>query len=471
MFKKTRTLFISLGLILFVFNPLTVNAAFNPNMIISDEEFLDAYSLTVTDVQNFLARQKGTLASKTIQDFNKVSKPVSQAIVEIAQAYGINPKVILATLQKESSLITNPNPSQTAINYAMGYGCPDRGGCSSSASGIYRQMDYAIWQFRCYINSFVGNCYNPNTGEKLGYHYWPGGTYTFSDVNNTRITTVTIQNKATASLYNYTPHVYNGNYNFYTLYNQWFAKIYPDGSLVRVGKSGGVWLIQNGMRRAFQNRAAFITRYGDFSKVLQITQDQLENYPRGTNISLPNYSLVQTPDLKTYLLSGDEKRLISSQDVFRNLGFNPEEVIPVSFDDVADYLNGIQISSASAYPAGALVKIKENGAVTYIENGIWYPILDKTILKSRFSNRKVTITITEKELLSYQKGEALKLKDGELVQIKGEAGVCVISNGLRRCITSQQMFKQYGFNKKNIIVISPRIAELHPLGEKLGNNL
>ncbi len=435
--------------------PFITNAAFTPGMIISDQEFTASTSMTAADVQLFLSRRGGTLTNKTIQDFNGVSKSVSDAIVEIARLYTINPKVILVTLQKEQSLLTHKSPSQRAFDYAMGYGCPDSGGCSGKAAGFYRQMDFATWQFRQYLD-YPGR-----------YSYVAGGTYTFSDLGSSRTTTVSIQNQATAALFNYTPHVYNGNYNFYTFYTGWFSKLYPDGSLVRVGSKGTIWLVQNGMRRAIQTRSAFLTRFGDYTKILNITTDALEQYPRGADLTLPNYSLVRTPDGNTYLLSGDEKRLIQDAEVFRNLGFNPEEVIDVSAEDLAGYLDGVQISNTNAYPAGALVRVKENGAVVWIEQGVWHPILDRAILRSRFPNRKPTITITNSELLSYAKGDPLTLRDGELVRIQGEGGISVISNGQRRGIPSRELFNQLGYKMKNVLIISERVASLHPLGERL----
>jgi len=457
MLKKSSKGFITFCLaLILVILPNFALAAFNPGRLISDEEFTDSGSMTVNDVQNFLVRRGGTLGTRLIEDFNKVSKPVSEAIAEIAKLYNINPKVILVTLQKESSMLTHPSPSQKLLDYAMGYGCPDSGGCSSKAAGFYRQMDFATWQFRRYLN------------YPSQYTYKIGSTYTFTDLNGSKQTTVTIENQATAGLYNYTPHVYNGNFNFSNLYNTWFAKIYPDGSLVRVGKIQAVWFIQNGERRVIQSRSAFVTRFGDYSKILPISQEALENYPRGADIKLPNYSLVRTPDMSIYLLSGDEKRLIKSQDVFRNLGFNPEEVVDVSFEDAAPYLDGVQISNTSAYPAGALIQVKGSGIV-WIEQGVWYPILDKAILKSRFPNRKPSITITQQELSQYEKGEALKLRDGELVRVKGDAGIYVISNGLRRGIPSRELFKQFGYNMKNVLVVNQRVAELHPRGDNLNN--
>ncbi len=435
--------------------PFATHAAFNPGWIISDQEFTDSTSMTAPDVQSFLARRGGTLTAKQVQDFNGTTKRVSDAIVEIARAYNINPKVILVTLQKEQSLLTHKSPSQRAYDYAMGYGCPDSGGCSGNAAGLYRQMDFATWQFRQYMD-FPGR-----------YTFKAGNVYTFNDLGGSRQTTVAVQTQATAALYNYTPHVYNGNYNFYTFYTGWFSKLYPDGSLIRVGKKGPIWLVQNGFRRAIQTRSAFVTRFGDYTKILEVTQDALGQYPRGADLRLPNYSLVRTPDGATYLLSGDEKRLIQDEEVFRNLGFNPEEVIDVTAEDLAGYLDGFQISNTSAYPAGALVKIKGLSAIVWIEQGVWHPILDRAILQSRFPNRKATVTITNDELLQYAKGDALTLRDGELVRVQGEGGISVISNGQRRGIQSRALFNKLGYKMKNVIVISERVASLHPVGEPL----
>lgn len=452
--RLKRTLAATL-LVVFALPLSALAATFNPARIISDEEFTDAYSYTATDVQNFLIRRGGTLATKQVTDPAGATKRASDAIYEIARLYAISPKVLLVTLQKEMSLLTDTSPTQRQYDYAMGYGCPDSGGCSAKAAGFYNQLDFAAWQFRKYYTF------------PTQYTYKVGGTYTFVDVNATRRTTVTIENQATANLYNYTPHVYNGNYNFFNFYTMWFAREYPDGSLLRVGKTGPTWLLQNGERRAIQTRSAFITRFGDYSKILSVTSDVIASYPRGADIKLPNYSLVRTADGHTYLLSGDEKRLIESEEVFRNLGFNPEEVENVQVEDLAGYFDGVSISNASAYPAGALVRIKENGAVVWVEQGVWYPILDKQILKSRFPNRKANITITSAELASYTRGTSLGFRDGELVRTKGEPGVYVISNGLRRAIRSREIAKSFGYNLKNVIIITPRLAELHPIGEPL----
>lgn len=436
--------------------PVLVQAAFQPGRIISDEEFVDT-SATATDLQAFLQRRTGVLATKLVQDQSGNSIRVADALLQIGQQFRISPQVLLATLQKEQSIVTDPSPSQRQFDWAMGYGVCDtcNGVGDSGLKGFYNQIYYAAKQFRNYIDT-AGKW-----SKVVGRTYTICRTYKSPDC-----IPVTLENQATVNLYTYTPYLH-GNENFYNLYTQWFTRTFPDGTLVRVGKTGVTWYIQYGERRAILTRAAFLTRFGDYKKILQISPDALANYPRGTDIRLPNFSLVQTPDGTTYLLSGDEKRLIQSPEVFRNLGFNPEEVEQVLIEDIAGYLDGVIISNASAYPAGALVRIKENGGIAWIEQGIRYPILDKSILKSRFPNRKVNLTITNAEFVQYPRAAPLTLRDGELVRVKGEGLVSVISNGQRRGIPTRKLFSQYGYNMKNVITISPRVAELHPIGAQL----
>ncbi len=434
------------------------HAAFTPGFIISDLDFTDT-SPTAKDVQSFLGRHSGVLATIPVMDQNGSTVRLSDALVQIGQLFRISPKVLLTTMQKEQSVIDDPTPSQRQLDWAMGYSvCDSCGGVGDVlfSKGLYNQIYYAAKQYRNYIDN-----------AKSWRSKMVGGTYTICDTyKSSNCQQVTLQNQGTVNLYLYTPYIH-GNQLFYNIYSSWFSKVYPDGTLLRVGTSGGIWLIQDGMRWAFQNRAAFITRYGNFSKVIQTTADTIEAYPRGPNITLPNYSLVQTPDGNTYLLSGDQKRLIASQAVFQLLGFNPQEVIQVSATDLQGYLDGVTISNADAYPAGALVKVKENGGITWIEQGIWYPIIDRSIIQSRFPGRSYNVVISLSELQKYQKGPALTLRDGELVRLKGDLGVYVISNGQRRAITSRKLFDALGYKMKNVIVISPQVAALHPVGDSI----
>lgn len=55
------------------------------------------------------------------------SRSAAQLIWDAAQAYNINPAVLLVTLQKEQALITDDWPFSRQYLYAMGANCPDSG--------------------------------------------------------------------------------------------------------------------------------------------------------------------------------------------------------------------------------------------------------------------------------------------------------------------------------------------------------
>ena len=221
-------------------------SSFNPGHIIDDSVFTDSTALSANDIQNFLDAEvptcdtNGTTLTNhpngsggyytraqwgavwdsennttvgaapyiCLKDYventsagtNNLQNPrtipggisAAQIIYNVAQEYGINPEVILVTLQKEQGLITDDWPWANEYTEAMGYNCPDTGPCSGYGD-FYLQVNAAAAQFRNYLT-------NPNNfNYTVGYNsilYAPGcGS-----------STVYIQNQATAALYDYTPY-------------------------------------------------------------------------------------------------------------------------------------------------------------------------------------------------------------------------------------------------------------------------
>jgi hypothetical protein len=157
-----------------------------------------------------------------------------------------------------------------------------------------------------------------NSGVTSG-KYGPGVPVTISGE------TVIPENAATAALYAYTPHLH-GNQNFATLWQSWFGREYPSGTLVQVPGEDGVWLLFGGYRRAITSESALKTRF-NADLIIPISASSLESYPEGTSISLPNYSLVQDEDQNIYLLVDDALRPIDSLATFRSIGFSEDELV------------------------------------------------------------------------------------------------------------------------------------------------
>lgn len=471
-------------LFVFLYTNNTVQAAeFDPNNIISDLEILDHTSMDLADIQKFLENKGSYLASYSCPDSNGVVRKASEIIYNAAaknydcdgailsdnpteeerilkcRKVTISPKFLLVLLQKEQSLIEEDSPSPSHLDWATGYGCPDSGGCNSRWKGFGKQVNSAALQFRDYLD-------NPRY-----YTYKAGHTYTISNTNRDPII-VTPANQATAALYNYTPHVYNGNFNFYKLWQRYFTKIYPDGSLLQVDGEVGVWLLQNGLRRPFLSKAALTTRF-DINKIIKINKSDLDKYEKGAPIKFPQYSLIRSPRGTIFLLVDDKKRGFTTMEAFRKIGFNPTEVINASWEDINYYADGLPITATSTYPTGALLQNNKTGGVYYVTEGIKAPLVDKIFLTAKFKNKKI-IVVSPAELDQYQTAAPYLFGDGELLRTKNSPYVYVISGGKKILIASDKVFGSLGYKTENVIIVPSSVLYLYeagtPITEVLNNN-
>lgn len=272
----------------------SVADGFNPSKIIDDGLFYDGNAMSVAEVQSFLNQRvpqcwlgrsgyevgkwvtwggvATQLASKCTKDY--VSKTESRAanaycaayagggnessaqiIQKVGKACGISQRVLLITLEKEQSLISDPWPNNEQYFRAMGYACPDSGpggtaNCDRTQGGFFQQVYRAAWQLKVY--KAFPNDYNYKAFKTNYIQYHPnagcGGTNVY------------IENWATAALYIYTPYQPNraainagtgtgdgcssyGNRNFYVMYKSWFGS--PSGISVN-GAIGAMWDQQGG---------------------------------------------------------------------------------------------------------------------------------------------------------------------------------------------------------------------------------
>ena len=229
-------------------------ATFNyTNYLMDDSVFRDNSAMSVSDIQSLLVKEGSGLANfSDVENCSAIKQPYSGyyyphcgssetaavIIYDAAQAYEINPQVILATLQKEQSLITTPNPTSSQLNYAMGYGCPDSGGCSFS--GFFNQVDNGTWQFRTDMELINGNNwwgYTPSSypcNSATRYYSQPlktGNNVAFMDDYGNTYAQFILPDASTSTLYCYTPHVYpgssqkyySGSKNFVYYFTLWFV--------------------------------------------------------------------------------------------------------------------------------------------------------------------------------------------------------------------------------------------------------
>ncbi len=97
-------------------------ATFDALDIISYDTWRASDSMSEADIQAFLEAQTGVLDSLVTTDHAGVTRPASRVIHDAAKAWNLNPKVIMATLQKEQSLLAMRSPSAKRLAEAMGCG-------------------------------------------------------------------------------------------------------------------------------------------------------------------------------------------------------------------------------------------------------------------------------------------------------------------------------------------------------------
>ena len=234
---------------------------FEPGFIMSDAIFYDSTTMASPAIQSFLdgtgaSCVQGTDGSPCLKAYRETTQSrnatarcpggyagaanesAADIIAKVAAGCGINPQVLIVTLQKEEGLVKTTNPTAGKYRSAMGYGCPDGSPCDALYYGFSTQVYLAASQFRNYA-------LNPT-----GYPHRAGivNNIRFSPTLACGTSAVFIQNQATAGLYNYTPYQPNaaalaagyggdacsayGNRNFWNDFTDWFG---PTTQRVAIG--------------------------------------------------------------------------------------------------------------------------------------------------------------------------------------------------------------------------------------------
>lgn len=187
-------------------------SSYNSAKLADDPAFINVDAMSVNQIQDLL-RSNGSF----LKNYSEDGRTAAQIIYDAAHGHGdasalingidihktINPVAILAVLQKEQSLVTMVDKNQDVLNVAMGYACPDSGGCDAKYKGFTKQVENASWQLRYNYERASGNGFSDfQVAQKI----------------NIDGKTITISNRSTAALYRYTPHL---GTNFTTYFNKW----------------------------------------------------------------------------------------------------------------------------------------------------------------------------------------------------------------------------------------------------------
>ncbi|MBI4407422.1 MAG: hypothetical protein HY565_02900 [Candidatus Kerfeldbacteria bacterium] len=465
-------MFQKICLILALLVPTMLQAAtFNPHKIITDDDLTDYTRMSFSGIQNFLDREDSILATYTTTDIDGAARSAAEIIYNTSYRYRLNAQFLLATIQKESSLVTGTNTS--LLDWVLGYGVCDS--CSKTDpkvvkyKGFAKQLDAAGSRIR---DSYLADLDADNSTVS---GWGVGITKTTLDG-----VAITPQNQATAVLYTYTPWLgyyggdtsVGGNSLLFDVMERFFPNrasdilYYPNLSLLQDYNTGTVYKLERNELRPITSYTALLANY-DPSRIIAVDSSVIERYDEGDPIVVPKFILIQAPSGGIYLIDSDhKKRAITSAAVFRQLGYNPEEVIPVNQADVDAIPEAAPITEADKYPLGAVLQNAVTGAVVYLDDEqVIHPVWSKSILDNRFKGYAIHPESPDL-IASYEDGSPETYADGTLLKIPERDTIYVIDHGKKRPILSDTVLDKLG-GYESVLTTNKAGLKLHETGKPL----
>ncbi len=344
-----------------------IGSGFDPGRIIDDTVFTYKDSMSVQQIQAFLEVKnsvclKNYVTPKALGN-NQYGGNVSaaQAIWDAGQLYGINPQVLLVTLQKEQGLITTNNCTDYKYRSAMGFGCPDTAPCNAEWFGLSKQL----YQGARHLRGFYANT--------LTYVPFRLGNYSigFHPNSSCGSTVVNIQTRGTAALYSYTPYQPNvdalnnlygsgsgcssyGNRNFWRDFSDWFGS--PVGDLVRTVNNATVYLVSEGNKFPI-NSLNIMTDYAALGPVRFVSDSYINSLTTGPVMG----RMVGSNNGTLYFVNAGIKLPFGSCNLVADYGYSCASVNYLTDGQLSKLVNGPHASSFLKSAAGATIYYMENG--------------------------------------------------------------------------------------------------------------
>ncbi len=460
-----------------------VDLAFNPNKLIDDKVFSDTQTFGGAEgVQKFLAAKNSVLANTSPDFLAKLKEPQSaelkqgladprpnlgrlrtaaELIWDASVQSGLNPQVILVTLNKEQGLVTSADTYtsdrlQKALDRAMGFDCPDSEGCGNLFPGFYYQL---FGNFDSQNNRYLGAAkslmksfsYSSGRGPVVdGTPAKVGDNITLENTmggyeNIMPQQSITLENRATAALYRYTPHVFNGNYNFWKFFQSWFK--YPNGTLLKLAAGVDNYIIQNGVKMLVPQFVAQ-ARNLNFADTIIVSPNEFESYETDKPMGPLDNTIVQiTGENKKYVFLNNVKHRVSDL-VIGQRGLDPKKNMSIS------------AAEASIFEEGPVLPPKDGTVIRGIADKSVYLVQDgkiKMYSAYTFAQNKIKAkniySVPDEEISTYAKNGFVPPLDGSLVKASDSQAVYLVESGLRHPVLAD-IFKIRGFRFSSVATIS-----------------
>lgn len=533
--KKQISFLIVSGLIFsFLFNASPVFAlelvqsGFKPNKLIDDKVFSNTKTFSsAAGIQSFLESKGSLLANKNASFLAQLKEPVSnqslketledphasstsprtaaELIYDAAKSSGLNAQVILVTLNKEQSLITGRQTAtgdqlQRALDFSMGFGCPDSQPCGDIYRGFYFQLfggvdaenNRYLGAAKSLMKSFTtpggrGPYFNGSISKVGDAITLPNTVGNYENVQPQQ--SVILSNSATAALYRYTPHVFNGNYNFWRFFKTWFGS--PTGGtdsadgaeLIKTSSSGDIYIIENNRRYKLLPFVAKIHKIKT-TKAEKVAKKIMDSYVLAGLYLVPDNNLIKV-DGQYYVFINNQRRLITAAQI-KSMGLSTSNAVTVKENEASEYTLGPDFVLINTVPTptppptlppvttppitpapvvgvqeGAVLKTAAQPDVYLVTGGKLKLFTYATFVQ--YNAIQSLQVVSADTLAKYPKDGLVLPKPGSLVKSFGSSTVYFYEEGKKKPMDAE-IFRNRGFSFTNVFELTQAEIDALPLG-------
>lgn len=317
---------------------------------------------------------RGTVSGLCSSLSSKSGRTAAQIIHDVSNACGVDSKALIVMLQKEQALVTDEWPWSIQYRSAMGYGCPDTAPCAKEYYGFFNQVYNAAKQLKNYRKN--PGSFNYASGRKSYVSYQ-------ANAPSCGKSYITMQNAATAALYNYTPYQPNaaalanlygtgdscsayGNRNFWRMFNDWFGST-SSTPLFRINNGPEVYILGSNNNYYHVTSHAVLEAYGLGNSVNRIA-NAAGSYVSGKTMSgaLPPIARFEGDEI--YFMNSGKMNHFTSRSMMQEYGFDVGEEAYLPSATKSYYVASSEMQQVSLTSGQSEIYYVDNGKKRHIIN-------------------------------------------------------------------------------------------------------
>lgn len=302
----------------------------------------------------------------------KSARTAAQIIYDVSKACGIDSKVLIVMLQKEQALVTDEWPWAVQYRSAMGYGCPDTAPCSKEYYGFFNQVYNAAKQLKNYRKN--PSSFNYASGRKSYVSYQ-------ANAPSCGKSYITMQNAATAALYNYTPYQPNaaalanlygtgdscsayGNRNFWRMFNDWFGST-SSTPLFRINNGDAVYIMGSNNNYYHVTSPAVLEAYG-LGNTINRVANASGSYVSGKTMSGSLPPIARFEGDEVYFMNSGKLNHFTSRSMMQEYGYDVggEAYLPAATKSY--YTSSSDMQQVSRQSGSTAIYYVDNGKKRHI---------------------------------------------------------------------------------------------------------